>query len=732
MLYLGEFEQGGLHTMNKIAKGILHHKKIILILFILLGLLAGFLATKVEVNYDIIQYLPDDVPSSKALTVLDQEFHEQIPNLNIAVEGLDLASALALKAKIAAHPAVLSVTWLDDLYDLAQPLETIPQESRESFFKDGQARYIVNVKAQNYSKTMQALRDLVGGKVAMSGQAVQFAQANLAAGEEIGRIMLFAIPLALLILVLSTRSYVEPFIFLFTVLIAVLFNMGTNIFLGQISFISQAVAAVLQMAVSMDYSIFMLNRFAHFRAEGDDVDTAMQKAMVKSFSSITASAATTFFGFLSLIFMRFALGADLGLVLAKGIIFSLFSTFLCLPVLGSLCYKWIDKTSHKSFLPSHQSLRHLGRLLGRIAPVVLILVAVLALPLYRAQSRINFLYGMSEAGAKEQKIQTQYIREQFGDKQMIVLLLPKGQPEQELALCRELSDMPYIASVSAYASSVGYELPPEIVPADQLAKLQSEHYSRLIIQTSLASEGPKAFAAAQDLRDLAARYYPDGDSHWAGEVFSLLDMRDLVRVDNQLVNGLTILFVGIILLLTFRSLTIPLILLFTIEFAIWCNLSTIYFGGRPLNYIGYLVISTIQLGATVDYGILTAEHYMDFRKTLAPKWATQEAIALSLPAIMPPALILSLVGYILSFVSSLPVVSDIGLVLGRGALFSLAAVVFLLPNLLRLCDPLIRMTTLAPASMRIYGKTLLASPQQTDTEASEILAKTGPGSQNKA
>lgn len=709
--------------MNKTAKAILRHKKVILTIFLVLGLISTFLASKVKVNYDIIQYLPEDVPSSTAIKVLDQEFQEQIPNLSIAVPDLDLPSALALKAKIASHPAVISVTWLDDLYDLAQPLETIPQEGREAFFKEGEAHYIVNVKAQNYSKTIQELRDLIGGKVAMSGQAVQFAQANLAAGEEIARIMLFAIPLALVILILSTRSYVEPLIFLFTVLIAVLFNMGTNIFLAQISFISQAVAAVLQMAVSMDYSIFMLNRFNHFRAAGDDVDTAMQKAMVKSFSSITASAATTFFGFLSLIFMSFELGADLGIVLAKGIIFSLISAFLCLPVLGSLSYKLIDKTSHKSFLPSHQSLRTFGRGVVKIAAVVLILVAIMALPLYRAQTRINFLYGMSQAGAEEQRIQTQHIQDKFGDQQMLVLLLPQGQVGSEVALCQDLLDLPYIDEISSYASTVGYELPPEIVPQDQLAKLQSGHYSRLIVQTSLASEGPAAFAAAQDLRDLADQYYPDGDTHWAGEVFSLLDMRDLVRIDNQVVNRLTTLFVGLILFFTFRSLSMPLILVFTIEFAIWCNLSTIYFSGRPLNYIGYLVISTIQLGATVDYGILTAENYLDFRKTLAPKWAAQEATALSLPAIMPPALILSLVGYILSFVSSLPIVSDIGLVLGRGALFSLAAVVFLLPNLLRLCDPLIRYTTLAPGTRSVFGKKHLAAHDQTEAEAQKIMSE---------
>lgn len=717
--------------MNKIAKAILRHKKVILTIFLLLGLISAFLARKVQVNYDIIQYLPEDVPSSTAIHILDQEFQDQIPNLNIAVPDLDLPAALALKAKIASHPAVLSVTWLDDMYDLAQPLETLDREGREAFFKEGEARYIVNVRAQDYSKTIQELRKLIGGKVTMSGQAVQFAQANLAAGEEIARIMLFAIPLALVILILSTRSYVEPFIFLFTVLIAVLFNMGTNIFLGQISFISQAVAAVLQMAVSMDYSIFMLNRFNHFRATGDDVDTAMQKAMVKSFSSITASAATTFFGFLSLIFMRFELGADLGIVLAKGIIFSLISAFLCLPVLGSLCYKLIDKTSHQSFLPSHQSLRTFGRIVVKIGPVVLILVAIMALPLYRAQTRINFLYGMSQAGAEEQRVQTQHIRDKFGDKQMLVLLLPKGQVGPEVSLANDLADLTYVDSLTSYAASVGYALPPEIVPHDQLAKLQSDHYSRLIVQTSLASEGPAAFGAAQDLRSLVDQYYPAGDTHWAGEVFSLLDMRDLVRIDNQLVNRLTTLFVALILFFTFRSLSMPLILVFTIEFAIWCNLSTIYFSGRPLNYIGYLVISTIQLGATVDYGILTAENYLDFRKSLAPKWAAQEATALSLPAIMPPALILSLVGYILSFVSSLPVVSDIGLVLGRGALFSLAAVVFLLPNLLRLCDPLIRYTTLAPGTWSVYGQKFLAAQDQTDTEAQKILAELDPAIETK-
>lgn len=713
-------KRDGLQKMHKIAKSILQHKKIIIVVFLLLGLVAAFYSAKVKINYDIIQYLPADLNSTQAVDLLADEFHDNIPNLNIAVPNLDLAAALALKEKIAAYPGVASITWLDDMYDLTQPLEIIPAEGRQAFFSEGEARYIVNLQVEDYSKAMQDLQELLGSEVSMSGQAVQFAQANLAAGEEICRIMLFAIPLALLILIFATRSYVEPLIFLLTVLIAVLFNMGTNIFLGEISFISQAVAAVLQMAVSMDYAIFMLNRFNQFRAEGDDVDTAMQKSMVKSFSSITASAATTFFGFLSLIFMRFELGPDLGIVLAKGIVFSLLSTFFFLPVLASLSYKLIDKTSHRSFLPSTRALRGFGRGVGKIAPLVLILVALLALPLYRAQTRINFLYGMSQAGAEQQNLQTQHIKDKFGDKQMLVLLVPRGEAAQEVTLTRALSDLPYIDSVTSYATSVGYELPPEIVPADQLTQLESANYSRIVVETSLASEGPKSFAAAQDLRDLVDRHYPEGETYWAGEVFSLLDMRDLVQIDNLLVNRLTIFFVGLILFFTFRSFSLPLILVFTIEFAIWCNLSTIYFGGRPLNYIGYLVISTIQLGATVDYGILMAEHYLDYRKKLAPRWAAQEAVTRSLPAILPPALILSLVGYILSLVSSLPVVADIGLVLGRGALFSLAAVILLLPSLLRLADPLIRYTSLAPGTWSLYGKDKLASPQQTEEEARQF------------
>lgn len=690
--------------MLDFAHGILRHRKLILITFVIAIVLGSFLALKVPVNYDLSTYLPENTESTRALKEVKDLFGDALPNLDIILEDCDLADVLTAKQKIAADPDVVSVQWLDDVADVTQPLELLAPEYLDNFYKDGTARLVVALGGKDFRHSLERIRrnldQSLAKPVRLRGEAVGVARAAVSASSEVSHVFMIAVPMTFAILFLVTSSWFEPILFMLTIFAAIPLNLGTNIFLGSVSFITQSVGAILQLAVSMDYSIFLLNHFGRFRREGDKVEDAMAKAIAQSFSAVTASALTTVFGFIVLVFMQFRIGPDLGIVLAKGILFSLLSVLFLLPSLTLLSVKWVDRLTHRSFLPRVEALRSFARFAVRLGPLLMIVVLITTLPLIKAKNANHFLYGMGSFPEGSQEYEDRRIISQhFGEMQDLILLVPQGDAASEQLLHQDLEKLPYVKSVISYDGMVGYQIPEEAVPKEALNQLKSGELSRFIVRAALPEEGPLTFQAAEELRALSAKYY-GGEARWAGAPFSLLDMRDTIQADDVIVNGLALLSIGLVLFFSFRSFSLPFILIFSIEYAIWCNLAIPYFQQESLSYIGYLVISTIQLGATVDYAILSAQYYLDFRRRLEPREAAVEAVSMALPAITPPALILSVMGFILAHFSTIPVVSGLGRVLGQGALLSLATVIFLLPSFLRYLDPLIRRSNL-PASFTL-------------------------------
>lgn len=690
--------------MLDFAHGILRHRKLILITFVIAIVLGSFLALKVPVNYDLSTYLPENTESTRALKEVKDLFGDALPNLDIILEDCDLADVLTAKKKIVADPDVVSVQWLDDVADVTQPLELLAPEYLDNFYKDGTARLVVALGGKDFRHSLERIRrnldQSLAKPVRLRGEAVGVARAAVSASSEVSHVFMIAVPMTFAILFLVTSSWFEPILFMLTIFAAIPLNLGTNIFLGSVSFITQSVGAILQLAVSMDYSIFLLNHFGRFRREGDKVEDAMAKAIAKSFSAVTASALTTVFGFIVLVFMQFRIGPDLGIVLAKGILFSLLSVLFLLPSLTLLSVKWVDRLTHRSFLPRVEALRSFARFAVKLGPLLMIVVLITTLPLIKAKNANHFLYGMGSFPEGSQEYEDRRIISQhFGEMQDLILLVPQGDAASEQLLHQDLEKLPYVKSVISYDGMVGYQIPEEAVPKEALNQLKSGELSRFIVRAALPEEGPLTFQAAEELRALSAKYY-GGEARWAGAPFSLLDMRDTIQADDVIVNGLALLSIGLVLFFSFRSFSLPFILIFSIEYAIWCNLAIPYFQQESLSYIGYLVISTIQLGATVDYAILSAQYYLDFRRRLEPREAAVEAVSMALPAITPPALILSVMGFILARFSTIPVVSGLGRVLGQGALLSLATVIFLLPSFLRYLDPLIRRSNL-PASFTL-------------------------------
>ena len=684
--------------MRRTAKFIVKHYRPIFVVFLVAVLVCGFLSSQVKTNYSLAKYLPEEAPSSKALDVMDEEFHESIPNLRMVMEDVSLAQVSDLKSELGQFREVSRIMWLDTYVSIDQPLTMVDPALLDQYFqvnldgKKGTALLQVTVESDNAKESLGRIKDLAAQKGIQAyydGDLVDQTMSQEATSSEVLLITSLMVPLGILILLFSTRSWLDPFFLLLTIGVAIILNMGTNIFFGEISFITMAVTAILQLAVSLDYVLFLLHAWARNKEEGMDPKEALVEAICESSSSIVSSALTTVFGFLVLIFMRYRLGMDLGLVLAKGVAFSLFCVIFFLPTLLILFGKWEEKLSHRSFLPTFKGLSRF--VYSKRA--ILILLVILVPIAFQASRSNNFTYGMGEFPENSQiQKDAEFINSKFKTNTQIVLLVPKGDMGVERSLVSELEDLPMVTSILSYTETVGEGIPVQVVGEGATEELMSENYSRIIVNTTSPKEGEEAFGLVDQVRKLAHDYYGD-EAHIMGYSVNLKDMKDIIQEDNRLVNLLAILSIALVIAINFKSISLPVLLVLTIELSIWINLSFPYFTNTKLTFIGYLIISSIQLGATVDYAILYTNHYLKCRESMAKDQAIIQSGMLTYGSIIPPAFILSLAGFLLYKFSSLKVVSEIGTVLGRGAILSLIMVTFLLPVLLYFCDRLVEKTT---------------------------------------
>ncbi|PAV29625.1 RND transporter [Virgibacillus profundi] len=676
--------------MINIAARIIKHKKPIVLTFLIIAVISIVAQFTVSVNYNMVDYLPEDAPSTNAIEVMDQEFDGSVPNTSVMINDVTIQEALDYKDELASIDGVSDVTWLDDAIDIKTPIEMADQDTVESYYKDNNALFSFSIREGDEVATTDAIYELIGEENAMAGEALNTATQQKMALTETMYAAALLIPIIIIILVLSTSSWIEPVFFLTAIGVSVLINLGTNIFLGEISFVTQSVAPILQLAVSLDYAIFLLHSFSDFRQKVADPKEAMKLAMKRSFPAIAASASTTFFGFIALTFMNFEIGSDLGVNLVKGILLSFISVMVFLPALTIMLYKWIDKTQHKPLLPS---IKNVGKGVMKLKIPSLILVLVLLVPAFLAQGQTNFIYGIGEqpestrAGSDVIKIE-----EEFGKNTTMVLLVPKGNVAKEEELVEDLVNTAHVKSVLSYVNTVSAAIPPEYLDESVTEQFYSENYSRIILQTNTDTEGDTAFGLIEDVQKTAEGYY--GDNFYSlGESVTLYDMKNVVQKDNKVVNILTVIAIALVLLVTFKSISFPVILLLTIQSSVWINLSIPYFTNSSLVFVGYLIVSTVQLAATVDYGILLTEAFKENRKEMPALQAIKKTIDEKIFSIAISASILSSVGFILWLTSSNPVVSSIGLLLGRGALLAFIMVVLFLPAVLLVFDKLIEKTT---------------------------------------
>ena len=682
--------------MKGFFSAIVRHPRRVLAGYAAAAALCALLSLLVAVNYDINDYLPPESPSTVAIEVMEDAFSGGIPNVRAMARDVTIPEALALKAQLAAIDGVTAVTWLDDVAEVTVPLEMQPPATVAAYYKDGAALFTITVADDSRAEAVAAIEALLGPEGALTGSAVSTAVATNSTVSEVARIAFIAVIYVFFILGLTTATWAEPVLIMLGMAAAILINNGTNLIFGEISFVTNAAGSILQLAVSLDYSVFLIHRFAEVRAERPGASPAdcMVEALCKSASSILSSGLTTVIGFLALILMQFQIGPDLGLALAKGVAISLLTVFTFVPALVITALPWMDKTRHKPLLPSFAGF---GRLVSRIMLPMVAVLAIIMVPSYLASGSNEYYYGAGHMFGEDTRLgqDTAAIDAVFGQSDTYVLLVPAGDTATQSELSAALRALPQVTGIISYVDTAGAEIPPGYLDDTTLAQLVSDGCTRMVVSVAADFEGDAAFALVEQVRAIAERYYP-GSWYLAGQGVSTYDLMDTITDDMAKVNFVAIAAVFLVLLVLERNLILPIVLVLSIETAIWFNLAIPYFAGTVVFYIAYLIISSVQLGATVDYAILFSDRYREYRQTLGKKPAIAATVATVTVSVLTTGSGLAVVGFLMGAISTNQLLAQLGNFLGVGSLASLSIVLLALPGILYLIDPLIVKRPSAP------------------------------------
>lgn len=679
--------------LKKMAHFIVQRGRIIEKFFIAMTILCAVCYPFVGVNYDLSKYLPDFAPTKQALDVMEQEFG--YPGMaRIMVKDVTLPEARTIRQRISRVDGVDLVVGPDLAANVYSTDAFIKNSLTDRFYKDGNAVYqIIFEDGDSDASTHKAINEIYGivgkDRGCFAGSAVSSKERQESITREIAMAIGMAVVIIWLILTLTTTSWFEPFLFILVMAVAIVLNMGSNIMFGRISFFTFSTAAILQLAVSMDYSIFLLHTYTAIKQSGVDSRPAMEAAIEKSCSSILASGATTIVGFLVIALMKFTIGRDVGFVLTKGIVCSLVTVLFLMPTLILRFDKKIEKTAHRSFLPP---LDGLGKLMYRIRIPVLAAAAFCAVPCYFGQSMNYFYYGDDALGSgpgTRVYEDSRAIEDVFGKSNVIIAMVPNGNVIKERRLTEELENQEFIDYALSMAGTLPQGIPESFLPETVTKQLRTGSYARILISMENREESSYSFQCSEKLTEIVKKYYPE-DSYVIGMTPTTMDIRDILTDDYNRVSIISLAGVALVVMLTFHSVMVPVLVIIPIEVAIYLNMTIPYIIGDSMVYIGYIIVSCLQLGATIDYSILMTNNYMEFRETMGSRDAAVTAIAKSAISILTSGGILTVVGYLLYFTSSIQAISQVGRLVGRGALLSMILVLSLLPALLAAFDKPIR------------------------------------------
>lgn len=674
---------------DRMVHGIVSKGKHIERVFFLLTIVCAICFPFVGVNYDLSKYLPDFAPTKQALDVMEEEFGYP-GTARVMVKGVSMQEAKALRSRISQVDGVDLVIGADLATNVYMGDAFLTNDLTDEFYKDGNAVFEIIFKDGDSDKTTHRALDEIYEIAGMdrgcfAGSAVSSKEREASITREITIAIGLAMLIILLILTLTTTSWMEPVLFILVMVVAIILNMGSNLMFGRISFFTFSTAAILQLAVSMDYSIFLLHTYNSYKEKGIDRKLAMEQALKEACSSILASGATTIVGFLVIAFMRFTIGKDVGFVLTKGILCSLAAVLFLMPTLILQFDDKIEKTAHRPLLPSFEPL---AKVMYRIRYVVFVLAIGAAVPCYFGQAMNHFLYGDNAIGAcpgTRVYEDTREINEVFGKSNLTIAMVPNGSVVQERNLTEALQDLDFVNYAISMSGTLPAGIPESFLPKTLREQLRTDRYARIMISVDTEQESDYAFACSNRLEQVLREYYPE-DAYMIGMTSTTMDIRDILTDDYNKVSILSLAGVAVVVMVTFRSVLLPILVIIPIEVAIYLNMTLPYVMGENMIYIGYIIVSCLQLGATIDYSILMTNNYLGFRQVCGRQEAQKRAISKSILSILTSGGILTVVGYLLYFTSTIQAISQVGRLVGRGALLSMVLVLSLLPALLSTFD----------------------------------------------
>lgn len=681
----------------KFGKWIAKHKVLVIILALVLMVPAviGYVSTRI--NYDVLSYLPDSLETVSGQDTMVDEFGMGAFSM-IIVEDMENKEVVALKEEIKKIEHVEDVLWYDDALDITVPTQMLPNKFQKALF-NGKATMMIALfdNTTSADTTMQAIehmRTLVKERAFISGMSGVVTDIKNLAMAEMPIYVVVAAILALLVLLITMDSLVTPFIFLMGIGMAIIYNLGSNVIFGEISYITQALTAILQLGVTMDYSIFLLESYEANKIRFDgDKNRAMAHAISNTFTSVTSSSVTTIAGFIALCFMTFQLGMDLGLVMAKGVILGVIVCLTVLPAL-ILCFdKAIEKTTHKNLIPN---LDGVSQKIVKLWPAAIILFLVLIGPAYYGNSHYEIYYDI--AGGLPQDLDSavanKKLDESFDMNNMHILLMKNGMSTQEKsAMMKEVEDVKGVKWVLGMDSFKGANFPESMIPEEYKSKLKSDQYEIAFVCSDYKTATDEVNAQIASVNKIVKNY--SKDSMVIGEAPLTKDLQDVTDIDLANVNNISIVAIFLIILVTFKSLLIPVILVSVIEFAIFLNMSVPFYTGETLPFVAGIVIGAVQLGATVDYAILMTSRY--HKERTERKKNKKEAIAIahktSIKSILISGMCLFASTFGVTVSSNIDMIQSICTLLSRGAIISTIVVIVILPAMLTVFDKLICKTT---------------------------------------
>lgn len=719
--------------LEKAARGIVKARYWMLFIFLFLAIVCAGLISKTTINYDFTDYLSDDTVTRQALDIMEKEFGNT-DQLTVMFENLEEGKIEELAAYFHAHDGVLRATHTPETD--AKTADGVLYEKIEMFLDCPDAvAFVVEIQ-----KELDERADV--GVYHLSGTPAQTLNLQKSISKEVALAMIIAVAVVLAVLFISAHSYFEPIIFMLVLAVSILINMGTNWIFDSISFVTFAVAAILQLALAMDYSIMLLHNYFDYLKETNDKNTALVKALARSFMPVSSSALTTVAGLAALMFMSFTIGFDIGIVLAKGILISLLTVFLFMPALIYLFSGALEKTRHKPLPLGGGMIAAFAYRTRKIIAPVLILVIVFSI---FVQKDNEYIFTDTSSNIESNRVSSV-----FGVSNQMVLLFPTGTSDEDLDRQRELvgrleeltfngkkavtsvtslvttgeiavkyytlqeiSELSGIpsAALGMYTGALGFgtvvrgdelvDKAADVMPKNEMimelkdmldfarSMFIGEEYARMILLMDIPYFGEEMYVFLDELEAVLREVYPDESVSLAGASMSTKDIAYAFEADTARVSLITIIAVFLIILISFRNGLIPAILVFVIQGAIWITMSYSTLAGEGIFFMSYLICTAIQMGATIDYGILLTSNYIRCRKTLPVREALRAAMISTMPTVFTSGIILIVAGFVIGQVCSVFYIHSIGNMLGRGALTSVVLVLTLLPQLLVFMDKLI-------------------------------------------